>query len=659
MKLVRTISQLNQNDVLLAGGKGASLGGMTQAGIPIPPGFVILSDSFERFIGEANLKADIDAILHTVNHQKMHTVEHASEEICALILAAEMPQDIANEIMEHFKELDTTYVAVRSSATAEDSTSAAWAGQLESYLNTTEADLLEKVKHCWASLFTPRAIFYRFEKGLHGDYISVAVVVQKMVVSEVSGIAFSVHPVTEDANQLIIEAGYGLGEAIVSGQVTPDSYIVEKDKLEIIDTYISEQERGLFRVEGGGNEWKDIPKEEGKKQKLTNEEIKELAQLIIYIENYYGFPCDIEWAQEDKIFSIVQSRPITTLTTIPLKEDKKLEQLRPTVKRDLSLFSLLAWESGYRTYLQKSLGWSYPIFFHYDGTRVNFYHRLDDFQHFKATITPKLIEDTRLFNQLNRDFQTAITRLRSLQAHLTCENLPEVFSLIGKAMAFYIFIVSDSFVAARPEAWESRHLSEGILYELDTQGEELMAEALAVAGQDRTLAHFLTLDEFLSLDNLHERSVAARKKGYIVANQEIITGMSFRQFCAKNDLDNPEDTIPEQSQAGQELKGAIAYKGLARGKVVIIRNRHDINKVEEGDILVAVMTTMTYLEAIKKAAALVTDEGGVTCHAAIIAREMKKPCIIGTKIATQVLCNGDLVEVDATAGSVRRLRPLG
>jgi len=205
-------------------------------------------------------------------------------------------------------------VAVRSSATAEDSSSAAWAGQLDSFLNTTEKTLLANVQKCWASLFTPRAIFYRFEKGLHNNKISVAVVIQKMIESEVSGIAFSVHPVTQDHNQLIIEAGYGLGEAIVSGQITPDSYVIEKNPRRIIDRNVSTQERGIYRKpKEGGNEWQNIPQDKGKKQKLTDGQILELSELILKIENHYGTPQDIEWAYENNKFYITQSRPITTL----------------------------------------------------------------------------------------------------------------------------------------------------------------------------------------------------------------------------------------------------------------------------------------------------------------------------------------------------------
>jgi len=313
MELVRNFTELTKNDALLAGGKGASLGEMTAAGIPVPGGFVVLSASFEQFIKETDLIQEIDAILHQVNHKEIHIVEHASEKIKGLILQADMPKDISDMVSGEFKKLGSKLVAVRSSATAEDGAEHAWAGQLDSFLNTTDKELLQNVKRCWASLFTPRAIFYRFEKGLHTTKISVAVVVQKMVESEISGIAFSVHPVTQDYNQLIIEAGFGLGEAIVSGQITPDSYVVEKKPRNILDKNVSEQERGIFGKKGGGNEWLDIPSQKGSQQKLSDEQILELSEIILGIEKHYGFPCDIEWVFENGKFFVVQSRPITTL----------------------------------------------------------------------------------------------------------------------------------------------------------------------------------------------------------------------------------------------------------------------------------------------------------------------------------------------------------
>lgn len=314
MNLVSDFIILSKNDVAHAGGKGASLGEMTQAGIPVPPGFVVLSSSFEQFLGETDLMQEIDTILSEVRHNEIHTVEKASENIRALILSREMPKEISKAITISLEELGADFVAVRSSATAEDGEDHSWAGQLESYLNVSGMDVCEKVKHCWASLFTPRAIFYRFEKELHLTKISVAVVVQKMVDAEFSGIAFSVHPVTENPNQMIIEAGYGLGEAIVSGQVTPDSYVIEKEPRKIIDINIFTQTEALYRNPNGGNKWKNILEPKASSQVLSEKQMLDLAEIIVAIEKHYGFPCDIEWAFEKEKFYVVQSRPITTLT---------------------------------------------------------------------------------------------------------------------------------------------------------------------------------------------------------------------------------------------------------------------------------------------------------------------------------------------------------
>jgi pyruvate, water dikinase len=310
----RNFTELDKNDTSIAGGKGASLGEMTQTGIPVPPGFVILAQTFDIFIEEKHFIEEIAGLLDQVNHEDTSSVEKASEKIQSLILNAEIPIEIVTEVKGKFSELEAEFVAVRSSATAEDGASASWAGELESFLNTTEKTLIENIKRCWASLFTPRAIFYRFEKGLHKSKVSVAVVVQKMIQSEISGIAFSVHPVTEDKSQLIIEAGWGLGEAIVGGQVTPDSYVVDKRDLSIIDIYNSEQAEELIKKPNGGNEWVTVKDEKVNQQKLTREQIINLTKLIIKIEDHYNFPVDIEWALENDEIYITQSRPITTLS---------------------------------------------------------------------------------------------------------------------------------------------------------------------------------------------------------------------------------------------------------------------------------------------------------------------------------------------------------
>lgn len=323
LEFFKDITKIN---VSTAGGKGASLGEMTNTGIPVPPGFVVLASAFDKFIEESHLQEEISARLKEVNPEDANSVDRVNAILRDVIHSQPMPKDLETEILNAFKELGAELVAVRSSATAEDSASASWAGELETYLNTTRENVLENVKKCWSSLFTPRAIFYRHEKGLINSHVSVAVVIQKMVQSEISGIAFTVHPVTEDYDQMIIEAGYGLGEAIVSGSITPDSYIVSKSEMSIQDIAVSTQTRKLMKAKGarkkekvesedgtGSNEWVEINESEGGKQKLTGKQIIECAKAFINIENHYKFPCDIEWAMENGVLYITQSRPITTL----------------------------------------------------------------------------------------------------------------------------------------------------------------------------------------------------------------------------------------------------------------------------------------------------------------------------------------------------------
>ncbi len=297
-----------------AGGKGASLGEMTQAKIPVPPGFVVTANAFDRFLEETDLNVEIITQLKKVNFEDINSVDKASNVIRDLIADVEFPKDIAKEIEADFKKLKAKFVAIRSSATAEDSKVASWAGELETYLNVTNKDLLDSVKKCWSSLFTPRAIFYRYEKNLQDAKVSVAVVIQTMVQSEISGITFTAHPVTRDLDQIVLEAGYGLGEAIVGGLVTPDTYVIAKGNIpRILDKNISEQNMMIVKTKTAGVEEKKVPKTKASKQKLTDAQIKKLSIICQKIEEHYGSPQDIEWALYKSKFYITQSRPITTL----------------------------------------------------------------------------------------------------------------------------------------------------------------------------------------------------------------------------------------------------------------------------------------------------------------------------------------------------------
>ncbi len=656
MKLTLNFTELGKNDALIAGGKGASLGEMTQNGIPVPPGFVVLSTTFDEFIKEADLIQEIDSIIDGVNHKDINSVEVASEKIQALIKNAQMPESIASEIKTKFKDLDTEFVAVRSSATAEDGADNAWAGQLDSFLNTKESNLLEKVQHCWASLFTPRAIFYRFEKGLHTTKISVAVVVQKMVNSEVSGIAFSVHPVTEDRNQMIIEAGFGLGEAIVSGSVTPDSYVIEKDPRRIIDINVSSQTRALYRVETGGNEWIDIPEPKASSQVLTEAQISEFADLIMRIENHYGFPCDIEWAFEKGKFYIVQSRPITTLR----KKEGATKIFEKFITRPYSLIQIQSYYNMLDM-IKIDLGYiTYPIFRFCPETKVcTAYYDMKELQIVFKKISELFTNNTKFRNNFFNEFEDVVDKiLPFLENKKEIKNLKEfkefysLFTLFMKDVGGYGWVIPQ--INGIPEELNDRLVKKReILEKYSGMRDKIFLKIIPkIIVDDLIDPFFITYEEVIDYTSKKSEYIKEREGGFLIYKDKILTEKSINGFLEENMFILKEPEI----LSFDEIKGASASNGIIKGKCKLVYTEEDMVKINSGDILVSPMTRPEFLPAIKKSGAVITDEGGVTCHAAIVARELKIPCIIGTKIATKVLKDGDMVEVDANTGIVKIIK---
>ncbi|MFH1188257.1 MAG: PEP/pyruvate-binding domain-containing protein [bacterium] len=310
MIFVKTLRELNKKDSATAGGKGAALGEMVKIGIPVPDGFVVTTHAFETFLIENGLNKNIDDLLKIVDYKNIQALTDVSKKIERSILTARISDEISRAILQTFKTLDTELVAVRSSATAEDGTEAAWAGQLESYVNVDEKNLIHNVKKCWGSFFTYRALRYRFKKTTNSETSSLAVVVQKMVRSESAGVAFSINPAKPHSNALVIEAGFGLGEAVVSGKITPDTYIVNRSPLTILEKTINKQKNYLSPQD---NRWITLSAEKSQKQKLRDNDIKQLSQLVLAVEKHFSFPVDIEWALEKGSLFIVQARPITTI----------------------------------------------------------------------------------------------------------------------------------------------------------------------------------------------------------------------------------------------------------------------------------------------------------------------------------------------------------
>ena len=458
MKNIMWFSDLSKKNLAEAGGKGANLGEMYQNGFPIPNGFVVTSGAYYKHLEANNLRAKISAILDPLDVNDQTKLMEASDRIKDLIVGGKMPSDVQNEIISSYKKLNDMvgrplYVAVRSSATAEDLPTASFAGQQSTYLNVFgPEEVVKAVKDCWASLFEPRAIFYRVENKFEHMKVGLAAVVQMMVQSEKAGVVFTVDPLYQDPNILSIETAFGLGEVVVSGQVTPDTYRVEKEQVEIIDKSVVKQPWMLVKIEGK-NKRVEIKDDAQGRQKLSDTEIRDLARICKKIEEHYQYPQDIEYAFEKDNLYIVQSRPITTLT------DKK----------------------G----LEKGTG------------------------------------------------------------------------------------------------------------------------------------------------------------------GELVKGSESRAMGLKE--------APKSGGTGQAkvlLKGLGASPGTGMGKVRLIRTPAEIKNMERGDILVTEMTTPDFVPGMKKAAAIVTDTGGMTSHAAIVSRELGVPCVVGCGNATTILKDGMEVSVDGSHGMI-------
>lgn len=420
---IRWLKDIHAKDIGVAGGKGANLGEMYNLGFSVPNAFIVTAQAYDEFIKRTKIKNKIFAILKGLDTEDTERLQKTAKKIQNLIKKTPIPKEIAKEVFENYKKLGG-YVAVRSSATAEDLPEASFAGQQATYLNMHEKNIVNSVRDCWASLFTARAIYYRERNNFPHEKVLIAVVIQHMVDSDAAGVMFSINPATNNENEIIIEGGFGLGEAVVSGSVNPDFYVVDKKTMKITTLEVKEKGFAFYRDEKTRKTVKKELTDERDKQVLTKKQIIELAKIGKKIENHYKLPQDIEWALEKGKLYITQSRAVTT---------------------------------------------------------------------FKKT----------------------------------------------------------------------------------------------------------------------------------VQKEEVI-------------------------KAKVLLKGETASPGSASGSVKVVKSLKELGKVKQGDVMVAVMTTPDMVPAMKKAAAIITDEGGMTCHAAIVSREMQIPCIVGTRKATKTLKDKQTVTVAAT-----------
>lgn len=319
MNHILLFSQIDRQSLAAAGGKGANLGELTQAGFAVPPGFVVTTAVYDQFIQHHDMQSRIVEIANDIFSDDPHAAQNGAAQIQQLFEKVQMPDALSKQIIEAWQALGADAVAVRSSATAEDLPEASFAGQQDTFLNIrSEAALLDAVKRCWASLWTARAITYRQRQEIDPDSVSLAVMVQTLIDADASGILFTANPIDGDREQILINATWGLGEAIVGGLVTPDSIVVEKADWHIVSRETNKKLTMTVRTADGTTE-EAVPQEKQDEAVLDDDTAVQLAQIGTQIEDHYGMPMDIEWAISDGKIYILQARPITALPAAPLK----------------------------------------------------------------------------------------------------------------------------------------------------------------------------------------------------------------------------------------------------------------------------------------------------------------------------------------------------
>jgi pyruvate,water dikinase len=365
----------DSTELALVGGKGASLSRLIKAGFPVPSGFVVTTDAYAEFLRANDLEAKIAKILEEVDYGNLDKLEKETAKIRDSIVGCRFPDGLADEIVQAYSELgDEPYVAVRSSGTAEDLADASFAGQYDTYLDVRGSDaLLDAVRKCWASMWTARVTAYRHNKGFDHGAAGIAVVVQTMVKPDVAGAMFVGNPTNARADEIVINASWGLGEMVVSGSVTPDEYIVARDTLQVKRRSLGTKGLRVVRDQkaGSGTVRKPVPENLQAEYTLSDEQAGELAELGQRVNAYYeGLPQDIEWALADGSFLLLQSRPVTGVE-FTWEEDL---DLWPSLPEDEDVIWTRAWADEVWTGPITPLMWSIRGKWMHDGGPANFQH---------------------------------------------------------------------------------------------------------------------------------------------------------------------------------------------------------------------------------------------------------------------------------------------
>lgn len=670
------LEDIDGSQAAIGGGKGASLGELMRAGVRVPPGFVVTRSAFDLFMTTADPEHRVAGLLADVDAGRT-SASNAAQAIQELLSEATIPEGIASAIEAGIKILAVGSVSVRSSATCEDGAACAWAGQLETFLDIAPEDVVPRVRACWLSIFRAPALAYGAAHGYGAGEFGVAVVVQQMVSSEVSGIGFSVHPVTQEPDLRLIEACFGLGEAIVSGKIVPDQYVVRRGEREIVQNTRGEQRQGLF-LEHGQPEprWRDLG-ERGAEAKLSETQVLEYAGLLERIETHYGHPVDTEWALTGDEFHLLQARPITTLARE--YREQIVDDSQPwsrLVRRPLTLLEVSIighWLDS--RHADDDFGFHFDrhlsiqdnaslatMFVPKDGFEVALEH-INNLDRTDRAQLIGLLERGREvyqrgFQQIERgdnfrDLDDAVehfievgryttsfpattlialerghiddSRVRELAEELRSHSLyPRYLSrLIEPIVQEMVSRLGFTELELAPELITWRELHRGDI------NRKTLEERLDMVRADYRFVHQILGDE--------ERLRFVTETGYLLMRE-----MGQRQIIPPNDPDR--------------IAGQAAWPGVHRGRArVVLSSDPEGYELENGDVLVSIQSNPNLMPLLRHAGAIVTDDGGVACHAGIICRELKIPTIIGTGRATSTIHDGDLIEVDATAQVVRIL----
>ena len=657
------------------GGKGFSLINLVEGNFLVPDGFILLSDAYFSFLEYNNLKNEILNTINKMNFSSIENIVEMSLNVKSLFQKAEFPIGIANEVIKEYSNHKFNLVAIRSSASIEDGEHNSWAGKLDTFLNSNETQLLINIKKCWASLFSERAIRYGLNKGINFADVGVSVIIQKMIPSKSSGVVFTTHPTGRNKNVVVIEAAFGLGELMMSSKMTPDYYEIDKVKETIIKKIIVNKKISLnYSSDKNENVIKNLSKKISLSQVLKEREILELSKIAVKIEHYFKQPQDIEWCFYKNKFFILQSRPITTST-------QRFES-----KFDPSEFKKIYASKGlpflYEDLISKNyIKWNNLIFCIDGGDYV--FANIKSLENTKEIGCVKTVDEILTTIKILEEKINLCIELDSAVEVFDRTNAKKCILFFQEILNHYGYLDHCYWDKVFSQV-ESNNISKKKIELVTTFKNSIREKLNQIFFREDALFQRL-------VRNLGEIHNVTPKDIFWYTSEELIKLFDHKVVCSKIIQErkicalfiniNGITKISQGYKAYQDcqvfitvssrniriLKGIVANNnGIINGYVKrIVRDydnfeltRTNIATMNKGEILVTETTDPELDEAINKASGILTEIGGMLSHAAISARELNIPCIVGIDNLTQILKNGDFVELNSITGKVTlKLRP--